>query len=80
MGTTMEIAKTEKFDLSTITVRVDRSPLTTRITALEVGEGFVVAGVDREAISSATATLRRDGRQFTTHKLGMNRFRVIRTA
>jgi hypothetical protein len=77
----MEFTKTEKVDLSTIAIRnTELSPLTVRITALEPGEQFVVAGVERESIESRMQLLRRDGRKFRTTKLGFNRYRVIRIA
>lgn len=75
----MEFSNTEKVDLSSIRVRQShRSPLTTRITALEVGEAFIVEGVERENITSKTTPLRRDGRRFRVLRVGRLRFQIIR--
>ena len=77
----MEITKTEKFNVADIRVKnMKRSTLTTRIGALDVGEGFVVEGVDRETISGRCSPLRKDGRRFVINKLGMLKFQVVRTA
>jgi len=77
----MEITKTEKIDLSQIAVRsTARNPLSTRILALDVGEAFVVEGVDREALRARIYPLRKEGRKLITTKLGFGKFRVVRIA
>lgn len=75
----MDFTKTEKIDLSTIAVRGHgRSPLATRIIALEPGEAFIVSGVDRDLIEGHVNPLRRDGRGFSINKLELTRYRVTR--
>jgi len=77
----VEFTKTEKIDLGDIRVKnMARSTLTTRITALEAGEAFVVEGVEREVIMGRLAPLRKEGRSFATRKLAPMKFQIIRTA
>lgn len=75
----MEVGKVEKFDLSKIGVRETKaSPLRTRIEGLDVGQGFVVEGIERGTINHITALLHKEGRRIVVHKLAIGKFQVVR--
>lgn len=75
----MEIGKIEKFDITKIAVTDSKAtPLRTKIEGLEVGQGFIIEGVERGSLSNIIGQLHKEGRRIVCHKLTFGKFQVVR--
>ena len=76
-----ELSAIKSVDLSSVRVRTDRSPFTTKTLSLEVGQGFEVEGRERSDISAQISALgRKEKRSFATKKIGELHYLVYRYA
>jgi hypothetical protein len=76
----MELSKISSVDLSSIRIKPRRSPLRTKIEALEIGQGFEVTGVERSDISLYVSAMKKEGRSISTKRLGDLHYLVFRYA
>lgn len=73
-----EMGKIEKFDLKVVRTTVS-AQIKAKLLNLNVGEGFTVAGVERDRISAPFYKISKDtGRRFTTHRIEPLKYRVVR--
>lgn len=72
----VKVGEIQKVDIH---VRSNRSPITTKLHNLEVGEGFEVKGVERGSITVPAAAIKRNtGKTFGTRLLGPLHFLAYR--
>lgn len=76
----MEISSTKEVDVSNIRIQPGRSPIVTRMLALEVGKGFEVAGVERADLNWAIQKAKSEGKTISTKKLADFTYLVFRIA
>lgn len=72
------VGKTQKFDLSTIRIPARENEVATRLRNLEPGEGFVVLGRERADILTGVRDLHNIGWRYTTKKIGVLQYQVVR--
>ena len=72
------IGKVEKFDVK-VQVASVAGQVNAKLLNLNVGEGFIVEGVERDRITSGLPKIFRDtGKKFKTHRLAPMKYRVVR--
>lgn len=73
------VGKTEKFDLKVVNTSV-RAAVKAKVISLEVGEGCIISGVERDKITSVFPSIHSElGRKFSTHRVDTLKYRVLRT-
>ena len=76
----MELSASKSIDLSSIRIHPKRAELSTRVLALDVGQGFEAHDIEHEQMVYAREIARSAGRKVSLRKMGKHHYLIARVA